>query len=1256
MATKPFTANADPRVGTPGADKFDGLGGDDTISGMSGNDTLIGGLGDDSLNGGVDNDTLIGDKGTDILNGDSGNDSLNGGAENDTLDGGNGNDSLDGGTGADMMTGGDGDDLYWVDNAADKIIEGELGVETVISAVSFTLGANLENLTLLKTGMTDLTGTGNELNNIIIGNAGNNYLDGKAGDDQLHGGPGTADDTLDGGTGKDTLTGGDGNDTYKVTNTNEDIIIETAKDGDQDVVESNVTYELGNYLEMLTLTGTAAINGKGNAVANAITGNDAANTLKGYEGNDTICGNDGDDKIDGGEGNDEIDGGGGYDIAFYQLGQENYTVHKDDEGKWTVEYIGSDSKKDEGKDSIIGVEAFDFAGVKMEIPDHGGELLPTDTTPPVFDSATVSAKTLVLTYSDDNALDDVNKPATTAFKVTAGGVVNAVKTVAVNADAHTVTLTLTRAVTASQAVTITYADPTGGDDDNAIQDVAGNDAAKLVSNIAPANQAPVITPKTYTVSSDTPAGREVARLNTVISDADGKVVKYAITANNTDFDRDGKAAFLLNASTGVLTVNDVNDLALSTSPFALKVQATDDDGATASGTITVKVTAPANKAPVITPTTYTVSSDTPAGREVARLNTVISDADGKVVKYAITANNTDFDRDGKAAFLLNASTGVLTVNDVNDLALSTSPFALKVQATDDDGATASGTITVKVTAPANKAPVITPTTYTVSSDTPAGREVARLNTVISDADGKVVKYAITANNTDFDRDGKAAFLLNASTGVLTVNDVNDLALSTSPFALKVQATDDDGATASGTITVKVTAPANKAPVITPTTYTVSSDTPAGREVARLNTVISDADGKVVKYAITANNTDFDRDGKAAFLLNASTGVLTVNDVNDLALSTSPFALKVQATDDDGATASGTITVNVTAPANKAPSAENDFAETSANTTVQIAVLANDSDPDGDFLTITNISPTENGEVEIVAFEDGKQGISYTPWGSGFTEIISYTIEDGNGGTATAEVTIEVLIPTYALFANTYSVNEGEWATFTVNTTNVADYTMLTYTLSGVDTVDIVDENLDGDYNALTGMTTVIENMATITVALTADEFTDGEDVLTVMLDNGSAANYIVVNDTSITPPATYALFANTYSVNEGEWATFTVNTTNVADYTMLTYTLSGVDTVDIVDENLDGDYNALTGMTTVIENMATITVALTADEFTDGEDVLTVMLDNGSAANYIVVNDTSITPPATYALFANTYSVNEGEWATFTVNTTNVAD
>ena len=84
------------------------------------------------------------------------------------------------------------------------------------------------------------------------------------------------------------LEGGTGNDTYVVYAAS-DQVIENAGEG-TDLVRSSVSYTLGDNVENLTLTGTAAINGTGNGVANVITGNSAANVIVGGGGGDTLIG------------------------------------------------------------------------------------------------------------------------------------------------------------------------------------------------------------------------------------------------------------------------------------------------------------------------------------------------------------------------------------------------------------------------------------------------------------------------------------------------------------------------------------------------------------------------------------------------------------------------------------------------------------------------------------------------------------------------------------------------------------------------------------------------------------------------------------------------------------------------------------------------------------------------------------------------------------------------------------------------------
>jgi Ca2+-binding RTX toxin-like protein len=175
------------------------------------------------------------------------------------------------------MEGKGGNDTYVVDNAGDDVVEASNGgTDTVLSSISYALGANAENLTL--TGSAAINGLGNDRANTLVGNK--------------------ADNMLDGGAGADDLKGGDGDDVYVVDNTGDDVI-ESSNDGN-DTVRSSVNFTLDGNVENLVLTGTSALNGTGNSLNNILVGNGTANVLKAGSGGDILIGGAGADSLYGG--------------------------------------------------------------------------------------------------------------------------------------------------------------------------------------------------------------------------------------------------------------------------------------------------------------------------------------------------------------------------------------------------------------------------------------------------------------------------------------------------------------------------------------------------------------------------------------------------------------------------------------------------------------------------------------------------------------------------------------------------------------------------------------------------------------------------------------------------------------------------------------------------------------------------------------------------------------------------------------------
>ena len=269
-------------------------------------------------------------------------------------------DLITGGGGSDTLIGGQGNDTYVVATTGDLVVEnsGE-GTDTVQASVTYTLATNVENLTL--TGTSNINGTGNTLDNVIIGNDGNNILAGLGGADTLDGGQGidTAsyvasaagvnvslatghgsggdaqgdtlvnvenltgsqfDDTLEGNAGNNVLAGGLGIDTVSYENATAGVTVSLALTTAQNTVGAGTD----------TLTGFENLTGS--AFNDVLTGSGAANVLSGGGGNDVLNGGGAADTLDGGAGADRLTGGAGNDSFKFNFGEASGDVVTDFSG------------------------------------------------------------------------------------------------------------------------------------------------------------------------------------------------------------------------------------------------------------------------------------------------------------------------------------------------------------------------------------------------------------------------------------------------------------------------------------------------------------------------------------------------------------------------------------------------------------------------------------------------------------------------------------------------------------------------------------------------------------------------------------------------------------------------------------------------------------------------------------------------------------------------------------------------------------
>ncbi|HTF96068.1 MAG TPA: retention module-containing protein [Cellvibrio sp.] len=481
----------------------------------------------------------------------------------------------------------------------------------------------------------------------------------------------------------------------------------------------------------------------------------------------------------------------------------------------------------------------------------------------------------------------------------------------------------------------------------------GTSTATVNVTVTPVNDVPVANDDSVTVNEDDSVNIAVRSNDT---DADGHPLTVTAVTQGTN------GSVVIDAITGnpIYTPNAGFN---GSDSFTYTIS--DGNGGTATATVNVTVT-PVNDAPVANDDSVTVNeddsvvvavrgNDTDADGNPLTVTAVTQGANGSVVIDAITGNpiytpNAGFN--GSDSFTYTIS--------------------------DNNGGTSTATVNVTVT-PVNDAPVANDDSVTVNEDDSVVVAVRGNDT---DADGNPLTVTAVTQGTN------GSVVIDAITGnpIYTPNAGFN---GSDSFTYTIS--DGNGGTATATVNVTVT-PVNDAPVANDDSVTVNEDDSVVVAVRGNDT---DADGNPLTVTAVTQGTN------GSVVIDAITGnpVYTPNAGFN---GSDSFTYTIS--DNNGGTSTATVNVTVT-PVNDVPVANDDSVTVNEDDSVTIAVRSNDTDADGNPLTVTAVTQGANGSVVIDAITGNP---IYTP-NAGFngSDSFTYTISDNNGGTATATVNVTV---------------------------------------------------------------------------------------------------------------------------------------------------------------------------------------------------------------------------------------------------------
>ena len=594
----------------------------------------------------------------------------------------------------------------------------------------------------------------------------------------------------------------------------------------------------------------------------------------------------------------------------------------------------------------------------------------------------------------------------------------------------TITYTPNANFNGSDTVTYTISDGNGG-----------TSTAIVTITVAPVNDAPVADPPLppQTGVDGTPVSIPVAGN---FKDVDGDVLTFSATGL--------PAGLSINPTTGVISGTiDKNASQPNGGVYAVTVTASDGKGGTASTTFAYTIT---NPPPVAANDTASTPEDTP-------------------VTIPVLANDSDPDADPLTVTIASAANGTVVINPNGTITYTPNANfngtdTITYTISDGNGGTSTATVTVTV-APVNDPPVARPDTAATNEDTP-------------------VRIPVLANDTDVDGNPLTVTAASAPNGTVVINPDGTVTYTPNPNfngtdTITYTISDGQGGVSTTTVTVTVNA-VNDPPVAVNDTGTTPEDTP-------------------VTLTVLTNDTDVDGDKLTLTGATATNGTVTVNPDGTITFTPAPnfngtAVVTYTISDGKGGTSTATATITVS-PVNDPPVAANDLATANEDTPVRIPVLANDTDVDGNPLTVTAASAS-NGTVVINP--DGS--VTYTPKPNfNGTDTITYTISDGQGGFSTATVTVTVA-----------PVNDPPVAV-NDNTTTLEDTPVNINVLGN-------DSDPDGDPLTVTGATAP-NGTVTInpdgTIRYTPNANFNGTDTITYTVSDGKGGTATATVTVTITP-------------------------------------------------------------------------------------------------------------------------------------------